>query len=144
MTSSYKSKFPPNTLVDGGIAEYFENFYKTPDTPDAHEKYVESFTRSAIMIMASKISEGYDEILALRKGMWNAVSSRQHRIEKIFPFGPNATELMIFGTVAYELKDGTKAEVPWGARATMAKESDVWKMKFYQVYLDTAALQNAK
>jgi hypothetical protein len=66
MTSSYQSKFPPNTPVDGGIAEYFENFYKTSDTPDAHEKYVESFTRSATMIMASKISEGYDGKLAER------------------------------------------------------------------------------
>lgn len=67
--------------------------------------------------------------------MWEAVRSRQHHVEKIFPFGPNATELMISGTAAYELKDGRKAELPWGARATMVKEFDVWKMGFYQVYL---------
>jgi hypothetical protein len=67
--------------------------------------------------------------------MWDAVRSRQHRIEKIYHFGPNATELRIFGTVAYELKDRRKAETPWGSRVTMVKESDVWKMKFYQVYL---------
>jgi len=75
------------------------------------------------------------EILATRKGMWDAVHSREHHIEKIFPFGPNATEFMLFGTVAYELKSGKRAEIPWGARATMVKESDVWKMGFYQVYL---------
>jgi hypothetical protein len=40
--------------------------------------------------------------------MWDAVRSRQHRIEKIYHFGPNATELRIFGTVAYELKDRRK------------------------------------
>jgi hypothetical protein len=66
MMSSYKSKFPPNTPVNGGIAEYFENFYKISNTLDAHEKYVESFTRSATTIMASKISEGYDGKLAER------------------------------------------------------------------------------
>jgi len=60
MTSSYLSKLPPNTLVEVGIAEYFRSFYEISDTPDAHERYVESFTKSAIMIMASKISEGYD------------------------------------------------------------------------------------
>ena len=77
----------------------------------------------------------YLEILATRKEMWEAVRTRQHRIKKIFPFGPNATEFMIFGTVAYELKDGRQTEVPWAAKATMVKESDTWKMGFYQVYL---------
>jgi len=67
--------------------------------------------------------------------MWDAVLSREHHIEKIFPFGPNATEFMIYGTVKYKLKNGKMAEVPWGARAIMAKESSVWKMAFYQVYL---------
>jgi len=60
MASSYQSKFPPNTPVDRGIAEYFEIFYNTSDTPDAHKEYAELFTKSATMIMASKISEGYD------------------------------------------------------------------------------------
>ncbi|TVY44120.1 hypothetical protein LOCC1_G003999 [Lachnellula occidentalis] len=144
MTSSYQSKFPPNVSVQKGIAEYFENFYKTSDTPDAHGKYAESFTKNATMIMASKISEGYDEILATRKGMWDAVRSRHHHVEKIFPFGPDANEVMLCGTVAYELKDGRKAAVPWGARATLVNELGGWKMGFYQVYLDTAAMQNAK
>ena len=67
--------------------------------------------------------------------MWATVTSRHHKISKIFPFGPNATELMLYGTVEYELKDGRRANVPWGARAVMAKEGDAWKMKFYQVYL---------
>lgn len=70
--------------------------------------------------------------------MWDAVSSRQHTISKIFPFGANATELMLYGTVAYKLKDNRKAEVPWGARAVMVKEGEAWKMGFYQVYLVSA------
>ena len=60
MASSYQSKFPPNTPVDRGIAAYFEIFYSTSDTPDAHKEYVELFTKSSTMIMASKISKGYD------------------------------------------------------------------------------------
>lgn len=63
------------------------------------------------------------------------MSSRKHSISKIFPFGPNSTEVMIYGTVAYVLKDRKQAEVPWAARAEMAKDGGVWKMGFYQVYL---------
>lgn len=48
---------------------------------------------------------------------------------------------MLYGTVAYVLKDGKKAGVDWAARANMVKDDEGggWKMGFYQVYLDTAA-----
>lgn len=68
--------------------------------------------------------------------MWEAVSSRLHTPTAIFPFGPNATEMMLHGTVAFELKDGRKAEVPWAARAELVKVAEEdWKMSFYQVFL---------
>jgi len=63
MASLYQSKFPPDTPIDGGVAKYFEKFYKISDTPNAHQTYAESFTKSATMIMASKISNGYDRKL---------------------------------------------------------------------------------
>jgi hypothetical protein len=43
--------------------------------------------------------------------MWEKVASRLHTPIKIFPFGENADEVMLFGTVAYTLKDGRKANV---------------------------------
>jgi len=43
--------------------------------------------------------------------MWAAVKSRLHTPTKIFPFGEGADEVMLHGTVAYELKDGRRAEV---------------------------------
>lgn len=77
------------------------------------------------------------EILETRKGMWAKVSSRKHTPMKIFPFGPHATEVMIYGSVVYTLKDGRKADVAWAARAEMAKQgpAERWRMKFYQIYL---------
>ncbi|KAH7360576.1 hypothetical protein BKA65DRAFT_188723 [Rhexocercosporidium sp. MPI-PUGE-AT-0058] len=144
MAHSYKSAIPPGIQLDEGIRAFFEEFYKTSDTPDAHDRYADSFTADADFIMASKRARGRDEILALRKGMWATVASRLHTPVKIFPFGSGADELMLFGTVKYELKDGRKAEVEWAARAKMAKVDGEWKMGFYQVYLDTAAMQNAK
>jgi len=96
------------------------------------------------LVMASKVGRGREEILQIRKGMWEKVASRLHRPIKIFPFGEGADEVMLYGTVAYTLKDGRKADVEWGARANMVKDGGKWKMGFYQVYLDTAAMQNAK
>jgi hypothetical protein len=50
------------------------------------------------------------EILTVRKNMWTHVATRLHKPIKVFPFGPNASELMLYGIVAYKLKDGRKTE----------------------------------
>jgi hypothetical protein len=75
------------------------------------------------------------EILALRKSMWEEVASRSHNPIKIFPFGAYADEVMLYGTVKYEMKAGGEKEVDWAARAKLVKEDEKVKMAFYQVYL---------
>lgn len=51
------------------------------------------------------------EIMAARRGMWTNVAERLHKPLKIFPFGPDASELMLYGRVAYELHDGRKTAI---------------------------------
>jgi len=58
MSHKYASQYPPSIQVDDGIKAFFEEFYKTSDTPDAHEKYAESFTEDATLVMASKRGVG--------------------------------------------------------------------------------------
>jgi hypothetical protein len=55
------------------------------------------------------------EILAIRKSLWVAVASRLHTVRKVFPFGSESDEVMIYGSVAYTLKDGRKADVGFSA-----------------------------
>lgn len=71
--------------------------------------------------------------------MWEAISSRSHNPIKIFPFGQNSTEMMIYGTVKYVFKEGAKdASKDWAARVNLVQAEDgSWRLKFYQVYLDT-------
>lgn len=57
--SSYASKWPA-VEVDPAFKKYFEEFYRTSDTPDAHDKYVEQFTNNATLTMASKTATGSD------------------------------------------------------------------------------------
>jgi len=146
MAHSYASQYPANTKVDAGIKGFFEKFYSISDTPSAHSEYVNSFTDTAIFILASKKAVGHEQILEIRKGMWEKVAERLHTPRKIFPFGDGSQEVMIYGTVEYVLKNERRASVEWAARAEMVRieENGEWKMRFYQVYLDTAAMQNAK
>jgi hypothetical protein len=67
--------------------------------------------------------------------MWTHVSSRTHQVSKVFPFGRNAKEVMLYGTVVYETKNGRSLSVDWAARAHLVKSTESLKMDFYQVYL---------
>jgi hypothetical protein len=77
----------------------------------------------------------YPEILTMRQGMWEKIVRRKHTAIKVFPFGPNSDEVMLYGTVEYGLKDGREAKVDWSARAHLIKEDGAVMMDFYQVYL---------
>jgi hypothetical protein len=76
--------------------------------------------------------------------MWTAVKSRLHKVSNLIPVGASGDEVMLYGTVHYVLKDGRQTTMPWAGRAKMEKEDGEWKMGFYQVYIDTIAVQNAK
>jgi hypothetical protein len=68
--------------------------------------------------------------------MWEKVSSRKHTPIKIFPFGAWSDEVMLYGTVKYEFKEGGEKEVEWGARANLEKGEDgKVRLAFYQVYM---------
>jgi hypothetical protein len=60
MSHSYRSEYPAGTEIDNGIKQYFEEFYRISDTPDAHDKYADSFTRNAKLVMIDKKANGRD------------------------------------------------------------------------------------
>lgn len=72
----------------------------------------------------------------MRHGMWEKVAKRSHKPSKIYSFGKDNHDVMLHGTVDYELKDGKHAEgIEWAARARFASGDGSLKMEFYQVYL---------
>ena len=71
MPHSYKSEYPAGVQVDEGIKAFFEEFYQTSDKPGEHEKYADSFTKDATLIVASKKGVG-------REGI--------HSFSAVFPF----------------------------------------------------------
>ncbi|KND86857.1 hypothetical protein TOPH_08514 [Tolypocladium ophioglossoides CBS 100239] len=143
MVHSYKAQYPADSSVDAEIVKFFEDFYAVSDIPGQHEQYADMLTEDATFIIASKRAEGRDEILPARLGMWTAVASRKHTIFKVFPFSSGSDEFMIYGSVASGLKNGVNLNIDWAARAKLVKSAadKKWRMKFYQVYLDTGAFE---
>lgn len=60
MASYISPVLPTGVSVDPRAVEFFDTFYKTSDTPTAHEQYAKSFLPDATLIMASKKVAGYD------------------------------------------------------------------------------------
>ncbi|KAJ5226170.1 hypothetical protein N7468_007395 [Penicillium chermesinum] len=128
------------------IVAFMEDFYRTSDNESLHEKYVESFTDDATVIIGSKQAKGASEILPFRHGLWTQVVSRKHTPTRIFFGGED--EIMLYGGVTYRLKADPETDVyvPWAGRVVFApQEKDTGvKMKFYHVYLDPSAQSGRK
>ncbi|KAJ5758941.1 hypothetical protein N7520_006097 [Penicillium odoratum] len=134
---------PPRAAA---IVNFMQDFYRTSDTESLHDKYVESFTSDATLIMGPKEGKGSDAIRTIRHGLWTHVASRKHTPTRIFFSGEN--EIMLYGGVNYRLKANPENDVyiPWAGRVVFApqQESEVVKMQFYQVYLDPSAQSGKK
>ncbi|RHZ46322.1 hypothetical protein CDV55_100670 [Aspergillus turcosus] len=145
---SYKITTDPTLSppTANAMISFMESFYQISDTESQHEQYVASFTPDATLIMGPKVANGADEILTLRHSLWTHVASRKHYPQKIY-FG-GERELMLYGTVRYVLRaePGREVEVPWAGRVVFedGDEGEKLRMRFYQVYLDTAAQSGRK
>ncbi|GME31766.1 uncharacterized protein K452DRAFT_254041 [Neofusicoccum parvum] len=136
---SYASEYPAGVDFDPEYKKFFEDFYKTSDTPDVHDDYVQNFTKTATLIRASHPAKGHDAILAMRKAQWERIQSMVHKPVKVFPAGNNANECMLRGNVEFALRDGRVSSLDWAANAHLVKEDGRVKMEYYQVFLDTGA-----
>jgi hypothetical protein len=56
-------------------------------------------------------------------------------VDKIFPFGPNSKEVLLYGSVEYTFDDGKVALSEWAGRVCLVKEGEELKIDFYQVYM---------
>ncbi|CAK7242728.1 MAG: hypothetical protein STHCBS139747_004227 [Sporothrix thermara] len=137
MASYTNPAVPADGSVDPRAVAFFDSFYKTSDTPTAHEEYARSFLPDATFVLASKKAVGYDQILATRQAMWATITSRKHTIYKIFSFGPQSKEFMLYGHVKHTPETGKDIEKEWAGRVELAEDANgELKFKFYQ---DTAA-----
>jgi hypothetical protein len=96
MAHSYSSEYPLEVVVDEGIKAFFEEFYKTSDTPDAHDKYADSFTGDATLIMASKKAvgrEGKFYLFAFVARFCSIFRPDTQRLRDMWPSGSSSKSL---------------------------------------------------
>ncbi|KAK4905794.1 hypothetical protein LTR66_017777 [Elasticomyces elasticus] len=151
MPSTYTGHTPPATAtLDPRIVPFFERFYATSDTKGeaSDREYADAVTEGGTLIMGSKTAEGYEQILALRQGLWSGpVAKRKHHVSQIYPF--TSMDCMLHGTVDYVLKNGKELSVDWAAKAVFVEEVEgdgsdgQVRMRFYQVYVDSGRVMAA-
>ncbi|KAH8886556.1 hypothetical protein GQ53DRAFT_727546 [Thozetella sp. PMI_491] len=139
MASAYTFE-KPAVALDQGIYSFIEKFYSISDTPGEHDVYASQFTPDATLVMGSKRVKGTADIRQFRESMWTHVVARKHKVHKVYASSADTPEIMLYGTVDYDLKNGNKAGKEWAGRAVLERSSDdgKWRLSFYQVYLDMA------
>ncbi|KAI0476791.1 hypothetical protein F4859DRAFT_480219, partial [Xylaria cf. heliscus] len=139
----YAATYPAAIAVEERLKRFISSFYAISDDPSKNEEWVRYFTPLAHVIIGDKRARGEDEIRKLRKGMWENVKSRKHKLDKVFPATFERkkeldldwkVEYMLRGTVDYELKNGERIHAQWAGHASVVDE-DGLKLGFYDVYI---------
>ncbi|EME89055.1 uncharacterized protein MYCFIDRAFT_185494 [Pseudocercospora fijiensis CIRAD86] len=138
--SQYTASVPSDGAVKPEIRAFFEKFYAVSDTPGGHEQYADMFTGDGTLIMGPNKTQGRDNIIKMREGMWVKVAKRSHQPKQLYPFGSGSNDIMLFGTVDYTLREGGSTSLDWAARARFVEHQGGLKLDHYQVYLDTASM----
>ncbi|AEO69395.1 uncharacterized protein THITE_2119752 [Thermothielavioides terrestris NRRL 8126] len=122
---------------DGEFPGYF-----TPISKQARRGFTVGLMNTFLELLL-----GVSEIRQLRNRMWKTVEARKHRVVKVFPgwFSADRTavaplhevEFMLFGAVAYRMRDGEEAVASWAGHAQLRRDglSAPWKFVFYRVYI---------
>ncbi|KAM0748668.1 hypothetical protein T439DRAFT_327936 [Meredithblackwellia eburnea MCA 4105] len=125
--------------------DFLNRFYTVSDDSDpaAVEKYLAFLTKDVKFTMGLASMTGEDAVRKMRENMWGGVATRKHTVHKVYTSDPEASELMLFGTVDYGLRNGKSVTgVGWAGRIVFAAGPEL-KMQEYQVWLDVAPLTNA-
>jgi len=121
--------------------DFIAAFYAVSDdsSSEAVEKYLTFLTEDCDFIMGLASMKGHGAVREMRKTMWGGVATRRHVPEQVF-IGKDENDLMLYGTVDYGLRNGSKVDkVGWAARMVFVDD----RMQRYQVWLDGTPLKNA-
>jgi len=130
----------PTQPFDNDFLDFIRHFYETSDVNDRDfdVKYAECFVSEGILVMPAKRAVGAREIIALREGAWGDISTREHTVLGIVPFRPHASDVLLWGTVKYGMKDGSTKESDWAAKGSFVRVDGAVKWKDYKVYTNSA------
>ncbi|KAL2022341.1 hypothetical protein VTK56DRAFT_5739 [Thermocarpiscus australiensis] len=141
--SGYEPYYPTNVTTDSSVKRFISSFYEVSDSPDKTDEWLSFFDDEATVMIGNDVAKGKKEIRKLRRQMWRDVEGRKHRLVKVFPASfsgvasLNEAEFMLFGAVAYRMKDGGDAAAGWAGHAQLRRDgvAKPWRFVYYRVYL---------
>ncbi|KAF2659435.1 hypothetical protein K491DRAFT_712711 [Lophiostoma macrostomum CBS 122681] len=134
----YLSEYPPDCKVNPDIQALIRHYYTQVDTQGRHVEYSECFAEDGVLVVPQgREFHGRDAIRDVHQGMWSGVAKRVHRPTKIYPFGNDASEVTIIGTVEYWPDDGSYLKKDMAAVAKYQKNlrTGLVEMSRLQVWL---------
>lgn len=81
------------------------------------------------------------ELLQMRRGMWEGIEARKHRVHSVFSAQfpsqrEDAFSFALFGSVWFKKKTGEEDIVDWAGSGTLIRDKDgALKFEGYRVYL---------
>ncbi|KAK7189132.1 fungal specific transcription factor [Paraphaeosphaeria sporulosa] len=130
----YVSEYPPTCTIDPSIKALISHYYQQVDTKGKHVEYSECWIEDGTLVVPNgQEFTGREAIRNLHSGMWDGVPRRLHRPRKVFPFGDNADEVVIIGTVEYWPEDGPYKKQDMAARAKYRKDSNTGEVKIVRL-----------
>ena len=134
--------------VPAGIRDSMINILKNWDDNDSKHAYLNYFTPNATLKFGGP-KTGRDAIRATRDAMIHPTNGPivqcTHVLDSGFVNPAAAGEIMVKGTVTYELKNGRKVVCPVVSLGRFVKGVDEeWEQaEYYEVFLDSAELGKA-
>lgn len=134
----YSEEIGSNETLKKFIVDFYEQSDRKPN--EEIDKYLDFFTPTATVIMASTTYHGNEEIARLRMDLWRTVTQRCHVVENVARIC--SSEFLVTGYVEYTLINGKSLKVDWSGHLIFENEA-LDKMRYYQVYLDTSPSKEA-
>ncbi|KAJ5531860.1 hypothetical protein N7527_005253 [Penicillium freii] len=144
--------WPTATVLKPEIKDLIRDFYVLADLPDpqAGVQYAaDIFTPTGVMkgpFGPADLYVGTDEIKKSKLNAWGAITSRRHRIKRVFVADEGGHDLMLIGEVDLGLKNGKSITNEYAAR--MLVDQDIIheghpRLSLSSVWSDTSPVMAA-
>ncbi|RSM06687.1 hypothetical protein CEP52_005564 [Fusarium oligoseptatum] len=141
------AKWPTGIEVSQAVKNLVERFYLLLDdsSPSSGDTLAdEVFASDGVAHFSPVPSRGSEEIRLSRRNAWDKITSRKHRVLKVYICGPDADDLLFTGHAEMEFKNGQRVASEYAGRIRVTRsQGENPKISHYQVWADMSAFVKA-
>ncbi|KAJ5899980.1 hypothetical protein N7495_004724 [Penicillium taxi] len=114
MAPSEKNFKSDDSVLNPAIKSHIKTLYTALDSKDM-QTWGAHFAEDAEMTMGPFTVKGRDSLIEAVTGTSADIKTRDHTIDSVFPFGPDADEVMLHGSCDSVTKDDQASTSTWAA-----------------------------